>query len=120
MGQVHIAGLDVQIGAQLRQRCGWCGAVLVDVDLSTIAVAVHPDQPAAAPYPTWKVGSLVLVDGGLSMSVAHNDGDQMPPEACAQLPHDVTGARRGRTVGTGAPANWGCSMGDEGERQERD
>lgn len=34
----HIAGLDVQVGRYLRQRCAWCGAMLSDYDLARVAV----------------------------------------------------------------------------------
>ena len=33
---IHIAGPDVQVGAQLRQRCAWCGALLIDYALGQL------------------------------------------------------------------------------------
>lgn len=90
---VHIAGPVIEIGPQYRQRCSWCGAVLEDYDLSRVAVAgpVEPDWRPA----TWEVGGLVEVYGGGEVvgRVDHEDGDRLPANACAQLPHDVTGAR---------------------------
>lgn len=110
------------MGDQLRQRCSWCGAVLLDYDLSRTAVALDKcplcfdlrksmpeglgvrDCPqercrgdgyldSEHPEPaTWPVGSLVLVDGGMSTTLEHEDGAQLPPNACGQLPHDITGA----------------------------
>lgn len=79
---VHIAGPEVQVGERLRQRCGWCGALLVDVDLDRVAVLIDPasdprgDLAAARPA-TWPVGELVAVDGHVSYVVEHVDGD--PP-----------------------------------------
>lgn len=35
---IHIAGIDVRVGNQHRQRCAWCGAVIDDHDLSRLAV----------------------------------------------------------------------------------
>jgi hypothetical protein len=58
-GVVHIAGLDVQIGTRLRQRCAWCGAVLEDVDLANVMV---PEGQNPRP-PTWTPGELVVIDG---------------------------------------------------------
>ncbi|MEZ0077383.1 hypothetical protein [Planotetraspora sp. GP83] len=47
---VHIAGPDIQVGAQLRQRCAWCGAVLLDYDLSCVAVPeARTRGPACGP-----------------------------------------------------------------------
>jgi hypothetical protein len=85
-GVVHIAGLDVQVGDQLRQRCAWCGAVLIDYALARIAVPVGQD-----PRPgTWAVGALVEVDGPMSVVVSHEDGAQLPDNACAQIDPEVT------------------------------
>lgn len=88
-GVVHIAGSDVQVGDQLRQRCAWCGAVLLDYDLGRIAVPEGED-----PRPgTWPVGALVEVDGNASWIREHVDGEQLPANACGQLDHEVTGGR---------------------------
>lgn len=84
---IHIAGPEIQIGTQLRQRCSWCGAVLIDVNLSRVAVpaGMNPNPP------TWSVGGLVAVYGYASWEVEHKDGDQLPAKACGQLPFEVTG-----------------------------
>lgn len=78
---VHIAGPDIRIGEHLRQRCAWCGTVLVDYDLTRIAVPIGQDPTPG----TWPVGGLVEVDGGVSWTVAHQDGQPLPPNACDQL-----------------------------------
>lgn len=78
---VHIAGPDIQVGPRLRQRCGWCGTLLLDYSLDRIAVPEGQDPRPA----TWPVGDLIAVDGGLSHVVPHQDGDQLPAEACAVL-----------------------------------
>ena len=83
---VHIAGIDLRVGDQYRQRCGWCGALLSDYDLTRIAVPVGQDPTP----PRWAPGSLVAVDGGASWTVAHEDGDKLPPNACGQIDHEVT------------------------------
>lgn len=90
-GVVHIAGNDLRVGAQLRQRCAWCGAVLIDHDLSTLMVPAGQEDRAPA---TWPVGGLVELDGPLSVAIAHNDGDRLPTNACAQLDHELTGTRQ--------------------------
>lgn len=83
---IHIAGPDITVGTHLRQRCAWCGATLIDYALDRIAVPVGQDPRP----PTWPQGDLVLVDGQISYTVPHEDGDQLPPQACAQLDPEVT------------------------------
>lgn len=90
-GVVHIAGLDVQIGQMLRQRCSWCAELLVDYDLDRVAV---PEGQTGRPA-TWPVGSLVLIDGGVKATVRHTDGDQLPPTACVGQPAPWTADRYG-------------------------
>lgn len=84
--KVHIAGNDVQVGSHLRQRCAWCGAVLVDYALDRVAVPIgQPARPA-----TWPVGGLVEVDGSMSWAVEHDDGRPLPANACGQLDTEVS------------------------------
>lgn len=74
----HIAGVLITLDEQLmRQRCAWCDHVLIDYDLSRIAVPV--DQPG--PPASWEQGALVAVDGGASWAVG-GPGDQLPDDFC--------------------------------------
>lgn len=82
----HIAGLHVQVGPRLRQRCGWCGATLIDYDLARIAAPEGQDPRPS----TWPVGDLVTVDGNASWIVDHTDGEQLPDGTCAHFDPDVT------------------------------
>jgi len=82
----HIAGAQVQVGSRLRQRCSWCGAVLCDYDLTRIAV---PEGQDPAPG-MWETGRLVEVDGCASWVVEHEEGAELPANACAQLDDEVT------------------------------
>jgi hypothetical protein len=82
----HIAGLDVQVGRFLRQRCAWCGAVLDDYELGCVAgLGIHDSRP-----PMWEVGALVAVDDGAFWVVDHEDGADLPPNSCAVLDPAVT------------------------------
>lgn len=75
----HIAGAQVQVGSHLRQRCSWCGAILGDYDLTRIAVPEGQD-----PRPgMWETGKLVRVDGPVSWIVEHEEGADLPGDACA-------------------------------------
>lgn len=88
-GIVHIAGPWIEVNTQLRQRCAWCGAVLINYALERIAVPEGQDSRPG----TWPVGELVAVDGNASWVVPHKDGEQLPGNACAQIDHDVTGGK---------------------------
>lgn len=82
----HIAGPPITINARLRQRCAWCGATLIDYDLARMAVPVDQDPTPA----TWLLGDLIAVDGRASWVVPHEDGQPLPPNACAVLDAEVT------------------------------
>lgn len=56
---IHIAGTPIAIGSVHRQLCAWCGATLIDDDLSRMMVAPGCDA-AAKPF---EVGALVRVAG---------------------------------------------------------
>lgn len=77
--KIHIAGFPVRIGSLKRQRCAWCDAILLDYDLSLIAVA--PGGDTAEPR-HWEMGSLVAVDGPGSWIVKHEDGSSIPAGWC--------------------------------------
>jgi len=83
---IHIAGAQVQVGPQLRQRCSWCGATLCDYDLTRIAVPEGQDPVPAM----WETGRLVAVDGGASWVVDHEGGAELPDAACGKLDPAVT------------------------------
>lgn len=89
-GIVHIAGPEIQIGQQLRQRCAWCGAVLIDYDLTRVAMLCAGPGPDDRPG-TWPVGALIEVDGNAAQVLDHVDGDPLPAHACGQIDHEVTG-----------------------------
>lgn len=83
---IHIAGPEVTVGDQLRQRCCWCGALLLDYHLTRIAVPVGADPRPAV----WPAGELVAVDGALQHIVEHVDGTDLPNGACGVLDPEVT------------------------------
>lgn len=94
---VHIAGQAIQIGSRLRQRCAWCGAVLLDYPLERMAFSIDPasdprgdlDLPAM-----WPFDSLVAVDGPASWTVEHEAGTPLPEGCCGKLDPEATA--RGR------------------------
>jgi hypothetical protein len=87
-GLIHVVGIFVQIDARLRQRCAWCGAVLLDYDLERIAVPEGQGGPS-----TWPTGALVEVDGPMSRVVPRTDDEPLPEGTCTAIDHEVTGKR---------------------------
>lgn len=85
-GVVHIAGVHIQIGALIRQRCVWCGATLIDYDLRNIVVEAGDDRGPAV----WPVGDLIRVDGAVSFAMEHVDGAPLPDASCGKLDPEVT------------------------------
>lgn len=86
---VHIAATPVRVGRLLRQRCGWCGALILSHDLTCLAF-LEDDAGDETPR-TWPVGELVEVDGAVSFVVARDGDDHaLPPAACALLDPAVT------------------------------
>lgn len=83
---VHIAGPDIQVNHHLRQRCAWCGTVLLDYNLALIAVPTGQDPRPS----TWPAGALIQVDGQWSSVVEHTADQPLPDEACALIDPEVT------------------------------
>ena len=91
-GVVHIAGAWLTLfGRYMRQRCEWCGIVLVEYDLHRVAVPTG--QPGEPPH--WEPGSLVRVDGNMSAAIDNprtGDGEvQLPPDSCGYDPKTQVG-----------------------------
>jgi hypothetical protein len=89
----HIAANDILIaGRRLRQRCAWCGAVLIDLDLTRVAVQVEPGEEPEAPA-TWPVGRLVRVAGegcSFTYTTVLDETDELPDDACGKVDDEVT------------------------------
>lgn len=83
-GVVHIAGLPIQMeGRYIRQRCGWCGAMIEDIDLTMIAVAGEDTS-----VPLWTQGHLISIDGGLRCDLG--SVEEVPSNCCAAIDLSVT------------------------------
>ncbi len=75
--QIHLVGPEVTVEKRyVRQRCSWCGFLLLDYDLERIQVP----EGQGGPRP-WKVGGWVEVGEGFAQSVDVND-DAFPNESC--------------------------------------
>ena len=69
----HIAGIAIHIEGKFRQRCGWCGAILVE-EYSTDV------QPRS-----WEVGEQVRDHGIFHQWVKSDDG-VLPDDSCTNQP----------------------------------
>lgn len=76
---VHIAGLRLEIGHHVLQRCAACGMVLADN--TNVAMPIEPDGKEPT-FPTWPIGELVEVEGNRMSVIPHKDGDQLPGSFC--------------------------------------
>lgn len=94
----HVAGPAMQIGPHLRQRCMWCGAVLIDQDLTMVAV---PIEDADKQFPTWEPGALIAStdrEGNMVMAYTALDNEaahsmpvcDYPVPSCLELDPAVT------------------------------
>lgn len=86
----HAAGASVQFGTLLRQRCEWCGSILIDVDLARISVPVGQDPT----YPTWEPGKFVDAvmpdqQGGMQALNDWTEGP-VPETSCMRMPPELT------------------------------
>jgi hypothetical protein len=85
---VHVAGPCITFaGRWVRQRCVWCGHVLIDMDLARTLVELpadgsEPDHPKG-----WADDALVHVDGGMSWVDPADDNDEgrVPDRCCMRL-----------------------------------
>jgi hypothetical protein len=93
---IHIAGPHIQVGPQLRQRCAWCGGLLIDYNLALIAVSIPEGKTEETMTDeerrpgTWQPGGLVAVDGNAQWTVEHEDGAELPDGACGKLDPEAT------------------------------
>ena len=81
--QIHIAGVAVRVGTLLRQRCAWCGDVLIDLDLVNIAVAPNEDGSPGDGPGTFAPYALIAVDGLGQWVVPYEEGSELPLRCCA-------------------------------------
>jgi hypothetical protein len=89
----HIAGLDVtwhgEQGPHLRQRCAWCGATLIDMQLARTSVLIVPGLDTQTPT-VWPIGALITVDGNASAVLMIAAGQPLPDNSCARIDPEVT------------------------------
>lgn len=95
MTESHIAGITVSWdGRYLRQRCSWCGHVLLDYDLTKVAVMVPPDGSDPEPPATWPVGAVIRTDGFMSSILVEPTEvaklAEVAPDACVFLDPEIT------------------------------
>lgn len=98
-GTVHIAGFEVQFAERLRQRCAWCGEVMVDIELGLVAFEI--DDPNKT-YPVFPTAKQVLHDGAMWLVLDDIPGDlpgtvHVDIRCCMRIPAELTVATKGLT-----------------------
>lgn len=92
----HIAGLQMQFGALVRQRCGWCGTLMVDDDLTKMSVPTGQELgPSFFPAGEWVETHSPDGRGGvwvvLDPPEPEPDGTFKAPEnSCMKMHPEVT------------------------------
>jgi len=77
----HIAGIDVEVqGRFLRQRCSWCGEILIDEDYANIAMPGEWKKPGH-----FEIGRLVRVHAGNPKHQEVLGDETLPDDACAAV-----------------------------------
>jgi len=78
----HLAGIDITVeGRFVRQRCSWCGELLISTDVTILAVPVGQDNT----FRSWEVGAWVEVTTGnptCYMVVDPPAEDKFPDNSC--------------------------------------
>jgi hypothetical protein len=101
---VHLAAPPIRAGDVIRQRCGWCGALIEELDLTRTAVQIQPGETEddarrslvaddGTPAPGW--AGLVAVDvceGVVTAKWAVPDPEdgQIPADSCMNLDPGAT------------------------------
>jgi hypothetical protein len=87
---VHSAGVELTVNGVVRQRCQWCGALLIEYDLANVQVMVEPDGSLRPPG-VFEPSAQVAVNGGASWvvpkepSTVHEGEWVIPENFCALL-----------------------------------
>jgi hypothetical protein len=101
-GVVHIVGPDTIVNGRRRQRCLWCGALLVDDNLAAMGWPLDEDGTDPGPPAPWKVGTFMEVLGEIAQgdysirTTADDPGPDetgntpLPDRCCAILDPEIT------------------------------
>lgn len=98
-GTVHVAGFELQYAERMRQRCAWCGEVLIDQELALVA---YPDDHPTKTFTVWPAGKQILHDG-VMWSLVEDEPGAMPGtinvdlRSCMRVPPELTVSTRGKT-----------------------
>lgn len=90
----HVPGVAITFGGRhVRQRCAWCGTVLIDEDLTRIGII---DDDGSGEFPTWSTEGLVRVTTRPGSPTLYESVDlqgenpKVPPDCCMCLPPELT------------------------------
>lgn len=99
MSVVHVAAQTVEAEGVMRQRCAWCGALLIEYELANMARPLDPGEDPENPEPwtpgSWPPGALVRVDdhrearGVTYGSIVEQEPHPSEPETRVVIPDDA-------------------------------
>jgi hypothetical protein len=98
-GTVHIAGFEITVAERLRQRCAWCGEILIDIELGRVAFQLDDPDKTVPVFPS---GKQVLHDGVMWLVLEDLPGE-LPgtvvtdPRSCTRVPPELTVRTLGKT-----------------------
>lgn len=105
--QIHLAGPAITFITRVRQRCMWCGYVLIDEDIARIGAEVSDDGNVIV-FPVWPVEEFIRVrqceDGSAMYEVVEKEFTELtdengepngnliksPEGGCMNLPPEMT------------------------------
>ena len=98
MALSHLAAPSLYWLTHVRQRCVWCGMVLIDQDLTRVAYAINEDdgvgESTYRTIPVWPVDKWIVTDGAMTYTEdleSNDDGIiKCREDSCMMLPYELT------------------------------
>jgi hypothetical protein len=98
MATSHLAAPALHWLTHVRQRCAWCGTILIDQDLTRVAYKINEDEGIGEStyhtIPTWPVDQWTCRDGAMTFTEDIEMNDQgiikCREDSCMMLPYELT------------------------------
>jgi hypothetical protein len=86
-GVSHYPSTALFYGTRVRQRCAWCGYLIIDQDLALTEVLLNEDG-STPEFPTWPMDKWIEVTGHNPKMTSTKDEpfDEVPENGCMRIP----------------------------------